>query len=40
MSGKPLRLKDLIPVSFTVAKDGDKRALITKDVRRFLAVYC
>jgi len=32
MSGKPLRLKDLIPVTFTLAKDGDKRALIAKDV--------
>jgi len=32
MSGNPLRLKDLIPVTFTLAKDGDKRALIAKDV--------
>jgi len=32
MSGKPLRLKDLIPVTFTLAKDGDERALIAKDV--------
>jgi len=32
MSGKPLKLKDLIPVTFTLAKDGDKRALIAKDV--------
>jgi len=33
MSSKALRLKDLIPVTFTLAKDGDKRALIAKDVR-------
>jgi len=38
MSGKPLRLKDLIPVTFTLAKDGDKRALIAKDVRCYVAV--
>lgn len=38
MSGKPLRLKDLIPVTFTLAKDGDKRALIAKDVRYVCAV--
>jgi len=39
MSGKPLRLKDLIPVTFTLAKDGDKRALIAKDVCCFVATH-
>lgn len=38
MSSKALRLKDLIPVTFTLAKDGDKRALIAKDVRYVCAV--
>lgn len=38
MSGKPIKLKDLIPVTFTLAKDGDKRALIAKDVRYVCAV--
>jgi len=32
MSGKRLQLKDLIPVNFTLIKDGDNRSLITKDV--------
>ena len=39
MSGKPLRLKDLIPVTFTLAKDGDKRALIAKDVNTPFLFY-
>lgn len=38
MTGKPLKLKDLIPVKFTLAKDGDKRSLITKDGRYVCAV--
>lgn len=38
MSGRPLRIKDLIPVNFTLAKDGDDRALIAKDVRYVCAV--
>jgi nitric oxide synthase-interacting protein len=38
MSGKPLRLKDLISVNFTLSKDGDKRSLITKDGRYVCAV--
>jgi nitric oxide synthase-interacting protein len=38
MSGKPLKIKDLIPVNFTLAKDGDKRSLIAKDVRYVCAV--
>lgn len=32
MSDKPLKMKDLIPVTFTPIKDGDNRSLITKDV--------
>ena len=33
MSGKPLKFKDLIPVTFTLLKDkDDKRSLIAKDV--------
>jgi len=39
MTGKPLRLKDLIPVTFTLAKDGDKRALIAKDVRYSVILF-
>jgi len=38
MSGKALRLKDLIPVKFSLAKDGDSRSLITKDGRYVCAV--
>jgi nitric oxide synthase-interacting protein len=38
MTGKPLKVKDLIPVHFTLAKDGDKRSLIAKDVRYVCAV--
>jgi len=38
MSGKPLRMTDLIDVKFTLANDGDKRSLITKDVRYVCAV--
>jgi len=34
MSGKPLKIKDLIPVKFTEIKDpADKRSLIAKDAR-------
>ncbi|XP_074659970.1 nitric oxide synthase-interacting protein-like [Tubulanus polymorphus] len=33
MSGKVLKMKDLTPIEFTLAKDGDKRSLITKDLR-------
>ncbi|ELU09087.1 hypothetical protein CAPTEDRAFT_223572 [Capitella teleta] len=33
MSGKAIKLKDLIDVRFTLIKDGDKRSLITKDAR-------
>ncbi|CAG7732028.1 unnamed protein product [Allacma fusca] len=34
MSGKPLRIKDLIPVKFTEINDpDDKRSLVTKDAR-------
>ena len=35
MSGKPIRMTDLIEVKFTLANDGDKRSLITKDVNYF-----
>lgn len=38
MSGKPLKLKDLIDVHFTPIKDGDNRSLITKDARYVCAV--
>jgi nitric oxide synthase-interacting protein len=38
MTGKPLRMTDLIPVSFKLAEDGDKRSLIAKDVRYVCAV--
>lgn len=37
MSGKPLRIKDLIPVKFTVAA-GDDKSLITREVRYKCAV--
>lgn len=34
MSGKPIKMKDLIPVKFTEVKDpDDKKSLITKTVR-------
>ena len=33
MSKKPLRLKDLIPVKFTLAPDEDKKSLIAKTER-------
>ena len=32
MSGKPLKLKDLMDIHFTEIKDGDNRALIAKQV--------
>lgn len=38
MSGKPIKLKDLIEVKFREIKDGDKRSLITKDARYVCAV--
>lgn len=38
MSGKQIRLKDLLDVHFTPIKDGDKRSLITKDARYVCAV--
>jgi len=38
MSGKSLKMTDLIPITFTLANDGDKRSLITKDVRYICAV--
>ena len=37
MSGKPLRIKDLIPVKFSVVAD-DNKALITREVRYKCAV--
>ena len=37
MSGKPLRIKDLIPVKFSVAAD-DEKSLITREVRYKCAV--
>lgn len=37
MSGKPLRIKDLIPVKFSVVA-GDDKALITREVRYKCAV--
>lgn len=33
MSGKPIKLKDLIDVKFTLAKGEDDKALIARDVR-------
>lgn len=34
VSGKPLKLKDLIPIKFTVVRDpDDKRSLIVKQAR-------
>ena len=33
MSGKPIKMKDLLDIKFTLIKDGDsKKSLITKDV--------
>ena len=37
MSGKPLRIKDLIPVKFTIVAD-DEKSLITREVRYKCAV--
>lgn len=37
MSGKPLRIKDLIPVKFTLVA-GDDKSLITREVRYKCAV--
>jgi nitric oxide synthase-interacting protein len=37
MSGNPLRIKDLIPVKFTVVAD-DQKSLITREVRYKCAV--
>ena len=37
MSGKPIKLKDLIEVKFTPIKDDGKKSLITKSVRN---IYC
>ena len=34
MSGKPIKLKDLIEVKFTPIKDDGKKSLITKSVSR------
>ena len=37
MSGKVLKMKDLIDVKFTVAKDDDdKRSMIVKDDERYV----
>lgn len=37
MSGKPIKMKDLIPVHFTLIKDSDdKRSLIVKDNNRYM----
>jgi len=34
MSGRPLKMKDLLDITFTAIKDGDsKKAVIVKDVR-------
>lgn len=37
MSGKPLKMKDLIDVKFTLVNDvDDKRSLIVKDDERYM----
>lgn len=37
MSGRPIKMKDLIPVRFTLIKDSDdKRSLIVKDNDRYM----
>jgi hypothetical protein len=41
MSGKPIRMSDLIPVKFTLAKDDDeKKSLIAKEVSVVRVQHC
>ena len=40
MTGKTLKMKDLIDVKFTPIKDGDKSAVIVKQVRYRVGVWC